>query len=208
MTRFPTKPERVLRSYPIVSLPPEPTQSKLQYELPPLIVSIQHNWISTVKAGRIVSVVLFLGSLLQLSIVKDPESFSPASSRGSDADSKIQVALLVLNYVALLLHLSGIFTSFILIDHIEELPMSAARKSMIEEGNLSSNSTRILQRYGLHRSWNRMVGHWFVTILIALMSSVASIILFIWAYEPLPVQIVITCVTTLIIFSIIGICIF
>ncbi|KAE9391571.1 hypothetical protein BT96DRAFT_303167 [Gymnopus androsaceus JB14] len=173
----------------------------LNYKPPPLVASLQKSCTKTIEAGRTLSIVLLSISLFLLLLMKSPII---SSHTGLEVGpSRLKTVIFTMNYTTIMLHLSSVYASFILIDQMSKVQLDALHHRISQHNNdaAAPNAIRILQLYGLEKSWKWIFYHWILTMGFGIICSLSTMMMFVWMYESLPLRIAVTCVTGILVLS-------
>ncbi|KAG9092183.1 hypothetical protein FS749_015937 [Ceratobasidium sp. UAMH 11750] len=167
-------------------------RTRVSYDLPATIKSIQTGWQATFQSSSVVSalfaviesILLFFFSSL------DPEKVRRESAGGQ--------ALLVFTYLAFLFSVSATFSSLLLTDELGEIHVRASQRASVldplDTMVIHEDTGDLLRRYGARRTWKPLMWHWFIMLLSAYLCLVGQLLTYIWMVESETLGIAMSCV--------------
>ncbi|KAH8822121.1 hypothetical protein DL96DRAFT_1620263 [Flagelloscypha sp. PMI_526] len=159
---------------------------KTSYELPPLVDKCCAAWIRTLQTSAVVSALLAVVQGQLMGVFK--QNLGPS-------ESKIREALLILNYIALICSIGATMTSLLLSDEFSEIPMRSARAAALATDNpdvIVATNWRVLLYWHVKPKTKLLVWHWFVSLAVACLCTIASVTLYAVTQETLATRIAIS----------------
>ncbi|KAF5337768.1 hypothetical protein D9758_016625 [Tetrapyrgos nigripes] len=156
-----------------------PRRYLIDYKLPALVAALRDNWTTTLRTGMIVSSIIFLASFLILIIFQSLFLFQDSQINDNRLSKSTARALLSLTYLAIIFELDATICAFILIDQVNEVYLYSAAQSASDSPNsghdgggtdhgwVVAKTSTILRRYGVRRSWELGIWHWFLSLTLA-----------------------------------------
>ncbi|KAG8719771.1 hypothetical protein FRC09_010639 [Ceratobasidium sp. 395] len=132
-------------------------RTRVSYDLPATIKSIQTGWQATFQSSSVVSALFaVIESVLLLFFSNlDPEKFNRDSAGGQ--------ALLVFTYLAFFFSISATFSSLLLTDELGEIHVRASQRASVldplDTMVIHEDTGDLLKRYGARRTWKPVMWH-------------------------------------------------
>ncbi|KAL4262115.1 hypothetical protein AB1N83_005657 [Pleurotus pulmonarius] len=181
----------------------------LNYQLPPLVASIQQFWTTTFQAGAVVSALLAANAINLLVLFKDNDKFSSLPA------GVCPPPLLFLAYLSILINTSATVTAMIVIDMINDLAFKSSCQICRTHGGApiagttSEDMAALLQTFGAPRgiySWRLFVVYWLGLFIGGFIATIVEILLFVayvevkWVEIILFVMVIVVCLPPLLVF--------
>ncbi|QRV85688.1 hypothetical protein RhiJN_13706 [Ceratobasidium sp. AG-Ba] len=167
-------------------------RTRVTYDLPATIKSIQTGWQMTFQSSAIISALFAVIESVLLFF------FSSIGPDKLDSQSAGAQALFVFTYLAFFFSISATFSSLLLTDELGEIHVRASQRAStlipLEAMDIHENTGELLKRYGARKTWKPVMWHWFIMLLLGYLSLVGQLLVYIWMMEPRPVSIAMSCV--------------
>lgn len=189
-TRACVPPLPIIQPNPIMS--PRPPKTRVTYDLPATIKSIQAGWQATFQSASITAALFaVIESVLLLFFSNiSPEKMNPEGAGGQ--------AVMVLTYLAFFFSISATFSSLLLTDELGELHVRASHRESklvsLDSGVIYEDPSDLLSRYGARKTWRPVMWHWFLMILLAYLCLVGQILAYVWIIQSKAIGIAMSCV--------------
>ncbi|KAG8791374.1 hypothetical protein FRC12_009317 [Ceratobasidium sp. 428] len=167
-------------------------RTRVSYDLPATIKSIQTGWQATFQSSSVVSALFaVIESVLLL-------FFSNLDSEKFNRDSAGGQALLVFTYLAFFFSISATFSSLLLTDELGEIHVRASQRASVldplDTMVIHEDTGDLLKRYGARRTWKPVMWHWFLMLLSGYLCLFGQLLAYIWIIESKTVGIAMSCV--------------
>ncbi|QRV99726.1 transmembrane protein [Ceratobasidium sp. AG-Ba] len=166
---------------------PRPPKTRVSYDLPATIKSIQAGWLATFQSAAIISALLVVTESVLLAFFRNlsPSKLNPESAGGT--------ALAVFTYLGWFFGTSATFSSLLLTDEFGEIHVRASqRESMLEPLDnmvIHEDVSSLLKRYGARRITKPVIWHWFAMLVFSFFCLIGQLLVYIWVTERRPVAI-------------------
>ncbi|CAE7170063.1 unnamed protein product [Rhizoctonia solani] len=174
---------------------PRYPKTRVAYDLPPTIKSIQAGWQATFQSSSIIAALFtVIESILLFFFSNIPaERLNPESAGGQ--------ALLVFTYLAFFFSLSATFSSLLLTDELGEVQVRAAQRASWlgppEDLVIHEDPSKLLTHYGVRKSWRPVMWHWFLMLILGYLCVVGQLLVYVWVMAPKAVAIAMSCVASI-----------
>ncbi|KAF6749594.1 hypothetical protein DFP72DRAFT_539831 [Ephemerocybe angulata] len=162
--------------------------SKVNFQLPPLITAIKEGWQLTGENGAIVSSLLAGVAAQLLGFFKSTDSYQHAGNG-------LQRFIVVSCYWAMIFNIGAAISSFVMMDYLGEVPYYAAKNpdtkenpeaALPEIGRVPGTANHLLQRYsGSPGIWFCISLHWLTCLFLGILTLIMAIMAYVWAEEVL-----------------------
>ncbi|KAF8599075.1 hypothetical protein BDV93DRAFT_526368 [Ceratobasidium sp. AG-I] len=166
-------------------------RTRVNYELPATIKSIQAGWQATFQSSSVIAPLFAVIESVFLMF------FSNLSSERFDSKSPGGQALLVFTYLAFFSSISATFSSLLLTDEFGEIHVRASNRESslnpLENAVIHEHPGELLKRYGVRSTWRPVMWHWFLMLVVGYLCIVGQLLTYIWIMESKAVGIVMSC---------------